>query len=260
MRKKLIVLTTILGLIAFSGVAAAEEHESDETGDTTFNFGYDEDNGVFIWGSSASDGDFDCTLENGSLRAIYGDDSDGGLLVEDLTYLEGDNAGQTVEFDPAEEGDDSLEYDPEGEDCQLTAGEVAGPQGQINHGMFLKTFNAMFDGQARGCMVRHIAQSDLGKGPQQVNVSEVEETVETEETEDIEEPDGIDFETVMTDCLHGPDDAEIEGENNGQGRPGWVTDMINSKRGGGDGEVESEDEDSGRQGPPDHARGKGPRG
>lgn len=255
MRKKLIVLTTILGLIAFSGVAAAEEHEpedTEETGDTTFNFGYDEDNGVFIWGSSASDGDFDCTLENGPLQATYGS-QDGGLLIEDLTYLEGDNAGETVEFDPAEEGEDSLEFDPEGEDCQLTASEVAGPQGQINHGMFLKTFNAMFDGKARGCMVRHIAQSDLGKDDQQVNVPDVED-----ENGELEAENSIDFETVMTDCLHGPDDdAEVEGASNGKGRPDWVTEKLENKRGG---DVESQDDDSGRRGPPDHARGKGPKG
>ncbi|MFP4074577.1 MAG: hypothetical protein ACLFVZ_11120, partial [Actinomycetota bacterium] len=164
MRKKLIVLTTILGLIAFSGVAAAEEREPEETEDTTFNFGYDEDNGVFLWGSSSSDGDYDCTLENGSLRAIYGDDGDGGLLVEDLMHLEeGDTTG-SVEFDSTDEEGDTIAYTEDGHDCELTAGEVAGPQGQINHGMFLKTFNAMFDGKARGCLVRHIAQSDLGKG------------------------------------------------------------------------------------------------
>lgn len=253
MRKKLIVLTTILGLIAFSGVAAAQEQEPEDTGDTTFNYGFDEDNGVFIWGSSASDGEFDCTLENGPLKATYGS-QDGGLLIEDLTYLEGDNAGDTVEFGPTEEGGDSLEYDPEGEDCQLTAGEVAGPQGQVNHGMFLKTFNAMFDGQARGCMVRHIAQSNLGKGDQQVK-PDVDPEADGVEQGDTGE---IDFETVMTDCLHGPDDAEIEGQGNGKGRPPWVTEKIENKRGGE--EIGSQDDDSGRHGPPDHARGKGPKG
>ncbi len=250
MRKKLIVLTTILGLIAFSGVAAADEHESEDSGDTTFNYGYDEANGVFIWGSSASDGDFDCTLENGSLRALY-DDESGSLLVEDLIHLnEAGEAGDTVEFEPTE-GDLSLEYDPEGEDCQLTAGEVAGPQGQVNHGMFLKLFNSMFDGQARGCMVRHIAQSDdLGKGNQQVKVPDVEETEETSEFD--EENNSIDFETVMTDCVHGPDDdAQVEGASNGKGRPDRVTEKLAEKH-GGDG--------SGQQGPPDHAQGKGPKG
>lgn len=254
LRKKLIVLTTVLGLLAFSGVAAADQHETDDTEDTTFNFGYDEDNGVFIWGSSASDGDFDCTLENGLLEATYGS-QDGGLLIEDLVHLEGDDAGSTVEFDPAEEGDPSLEYDPANEDCQLTAGEVAGPQGQINHGMFLKTFNAMFDGQARGCMVRHIAQSDLGKDDQQVNVPDVDPEAEGVEDGDTGE---IDFETVLTDCVHGPDE-EVEAADNGQGRPDWVTTMIENKRGDNE-EVESEDEDSGRRGPPEDVPGNGPRG
>ncbi len=250
MRKKLIVLTTILGLIAFSGVAAAEEHgESEEGGDTTFNFGYDEHNGIFIWGSSPSDGDFDCTLENGPLRAIYGDEDGGGLLVEDLMHL--DAEGDTTdpkEFDSTDEEGDPIAYADEGHDCQLTAGEVAGPQGQVNHGMFLKLFNSMFDGQARGCMVRHIAQSeDLGKDTQQVKVPDVEET---EENGEFEEENSIDFETVMTDCVHGPeDDAQVEGASNGKGRPDSVTQKLADKH-GGDG--------SGQQGPPDHARGKGP--
>lgn len=247
MRKKLIVLTTILGLIAFSGVAAAEEHESEnteETGDTIFNFGYDDVNGVFIWGSAASDGDVDCTLENGSLQPTYADDGEGGLLVEDLAHLD---------------GEESLEFDPEGGDCQLSAGEVAGPQGQVNHGMFLKLFNSMFDGQARGCMVRHIAQSGLGTGDQQVNVPDVEDTEENGEFEE----SSIDFETVMTDCVHGPDDeAEIEGQGRGaEMRPAWVSEKLADKQGEGDvEELGSGDDDSGRQGPPDHARGKGPNG
>lgn len=227
MRKKLIVLTTILGLLAFSGVAAADEHETGESGDTTFNFGYDEDNGVFIWGSFPSDGETDCAL-NGELKATYAEGDNGGLLLEDLVHLEG---GESVDSD-----------------CALTAAEVAGPQGQVNHGMFLKTFNAMFDGKARGCMVRHIAQTGLGKDTEQVKVSEVDPEAEGVQEGDTGE---IDFETVMTDCLHGPDDAEVEGASNGKGRPDRVTDKLENKGG---------DDEAGRRGPPDHAQGKGPKG
>ena len=255
MRKKLIVLTTILGLIAFSGVAAAVEHEPEDTGDTTFNFGYDVDNGVFIWGSSASDGDLDCTLENGPLQAVYAEEN-GGLLVEDLLYLEGDDAGETFEFPSNEEGGAPVGY-VEAEECHVDDGKVAGPQGQINHGMFLKLFNAMFDGQARGCMVRHIAGSpELGKGHgedgQQVRVPDVEENNE------LVEENSIEFETVMTDCLHGRD-QQVEGQSNGKGRPDWVTQKLENKHGGDVGALGSDD-DSGRHGPPDHARGNGPKG
>ncbi|MFP4554273.1 MAG: hypothetical protein ACLFRT_10500, partial [Actinomycetota bacterium] len=228
----------------FSGVAAAEEHEPEETEDTIFNFGYDEDNSVFIWGSSPSDAETDCTLENGAFQATYDYDNgdDGGLLLQDLAHLEGEGEEQEV-------GDivDS--------DCELTAGEVAGPQGQINHGMFLKTFNAMFDGQARGCLVRHIAQSDLGKGDDQINVPDVEET------EEIEEENSIDFETVMTDCVNGEDEnGEVDGQAKAADmRPESVNDRLEDKAANGGDDVESQDDD-GRRGPPEGAPGKGPKG
>jgi hypothetical protein len=112
---------------------------------------------------------------------------------------------------------DGSEPDPDADpECELTGGEVAGPNGQVNHGMFMKLFNSLYDGNSRGCVIRHLAQSDLGKGDQQVKVGD-ETDVETEETDDTAP---IDFTTVEADCEKGGADTGLEDSNgNGNGKP-----------------------------------------
>ena len=61
-----------------------------------------------------------------------------------------------------------------GGDCGLRGGEVAGRQGQINHGSLMKLFDSLYVGQGRGCLNRHLAQADFGKGDQQIYVSDVD--------------------------------------------------------------------------------------
>jgi hypothetical protein len=110
--------------------------------------------------------------------------------------------------------EDDLEAEAE---CDLTGGEVAGPNGQINHGMFMKLFNSLYEGNARGCVIRHLAQSDLGQGDQQVKVGD-----EVDETEDTDDTAPIDFTTVEADCEKGGDDTGLEagsGNGNGNGKP-----------------------------------------
>jgi hypothetical protein len=217
LRNKLIVLAAIFGLLAASGVAYADtDDDNGQEPDTTFNFGYDEENGVFVWGASDSDGLYDCTLENGALEATYVRAPNEHLLVEDLQ--DGDDP---VEFEANPEHEDFEELNEEDhsvaykdlEECHVSGDLVAGPEGQINHGMFLRLFNLMYDGPARGCLVRHIAQSDLGKGDQQVNVSDVDPAAETEDLES----GTIEFETVMTKCNHGP--AVLTGSDDETGPP-----------------------------------------
>jgi hypothetical protein len=178
-----------MGLFVSSGVAVAEtstsevvEEEATDTElaiDTLFSFGYDLINGLFLWNISSPDEP--CALPT------------------------------------AEEG----ETDPETElvpDCELTEGEVAGPNGQVNHGMFMKLFNSLFEGSGRGCVVRHLAQSDLGKGDQQVKAGE--EEVESDGPE-VEGEASIEFTTIETLCQRGPgDDAELDEE--GKGKPPWA--------------------------------------
>jgi hypothetical protein len=62
-------------------------------------------------------------------------------------------------------------------------------------------------------VIRHLAQSDLGKGDQQVKVGD---EVGSEETDDTAP---IDFTTVEADCEKGGDDTElVEGNGNGNGK------------------------------------------
>lgn len=215
MRNKMIVLAAIVGLLAASGVAYADtEEDTGQEPDTTFNFGYDEENGVFVWGASDSDGLYDCTLENGELQATYTRVDDSHLLVEDLQDEDG-----TVELEPNEDHEDFEEgleaaaYPGPDEECAVSGDFVAGPEGQINHGMFLRLFNLMYDGPGRGCLIRHIAQSDLGKGDQQVN-----EDVDTTDVAEDPEDGTIEFETVMTKCNHGPETL-VESEDGETARP-----------------------------------------
>lgn len=54
------------------------------------------------------------------------------------------------------------------EDVVVASGEVAGPNGQVNHGQVIKQLHDLIDGDNVGCITSAVAQSDLGKGDQQV--------------------------------------------------------------------------------------------
>jgi hypothetical protein len=233
-----ITLLVLIGLLAASAVAWADTDdaieveiedplESEAKEDTLFNFGYDMINRILVWGLSALDGVYDCTLD-GPLTATYGTTDEQGVIpVENLE----DEAG-VVSFPnrPPEEVDAELEpadapveYSGADGDCGVSGGDVSGPNGQVNHGMFMKLFNSLYEGTGRGCVVRHLAQSDLGKGEQQVQAGgEAVEPVEAGDT------GTVDFTSVEADCEHGKTvddsadgDLEIQsnGNGNGNGRP-----------------------------------------
>lgn len=209
-----VTVLVLTGLLAGSGVAWAqtddedlieiEIEDSEDVTDTLFNFGYDLINRLFLWNLSALDGIYDCTLENGPLTATYGEASEAGLVPVD--NLEGD-AG-VVQFpnrpanqvaDDLEPADSPVSYTGADGECGLSGGEVSGPNGQVNHGMFMKLFNSLYDGGGRGCVARHLAQSDLGKGDQQVQAND------TADFESVEAGDTgtVDFTTAEADCEHG---------------------------------------------------------
>ena len=120
---------------------------------------------------------------------------------------------------------------------------MPGPECQVNHVIFLRLFNSLYDGPNRGCLVRHIAQSDLGKGEQQI---EADPEFQAGDTAEPIEDGSVVFETALTDCLRGPnrggDDVE-EGEGaedtDRRGPPQWVLDKRGddhpANRGAGDG-------------------------
>lgn len=196
-----VTILALVGLMAGSGIAVADSHGGDETNesvaDTLLNFGYDMINRIFLWNTSDLDDPEGCVLE-GEQGVTYGEDAAGNL---------------TAELGGAELASK----------CELTGGEVTGPQGQVNHGMFLKLFNEMFDGpgRERGCLIRHIARSDLGKGEQQVRVGE------DPDFESVEPGDSgaVDFTSVETDCEKGPgagNGDEEAGPGSGNGKPPWA--------------------------------------
>lgn len=215
MKKKITVLVTVLGLLAVSGLASAATDE--DKGDTTFNFGYDEQFRILVWGTSASDGLYDCALD-GEFDLTYGATEDG---IIEIPLLEQD--GVVVSF-PARMQDDLAEGLTEAEgpvdysgsdgECGVSGTSVEGPNGQVNHGMFMKAFNQVIEGTGRGCLVRHLAGSpDLGKGEQQINVPDVDP--DAPDVEDQEEPSNVDISSVEADCEHG--NAEVNGNGNGNG-------------------------------------------
>jgi hypothetical protein len=49
---------------------------------------------------------------------------------------------------------------------------VTGPQGQVNHGTIMSAFvKSLPEGRGRGCVVRMLAHSSLGKGDQKVTAT-----------------------------------------------------------------------------------------
>lgn len=187
LRRKGIILVAVFGLLAVSGLAVAQPVQED---DTVFNFGYDEDGQVLVFGTSDIENEAECTLENGDTEVTYGETDDGVIAVENG-----------------------------GEDCELHGVEVTGPNGQINHGMFMRAFNliygSVFDGKGRGCLVRHLAQSDLGKGDQQIRVPDADPDFESVLAGDTAL---IEFSTALTRCQHGNGD----GNGVGGGKPEWA--------------------------------------
>jgi len=208
-RKRLTIVVALIGLLATAGIAMAAEEEPE---DTIFNYGYDQENQVFLWGAHANDGLYDCSLDvKGPLIATYGLTTDG--LVEVAGLHDGDDV--VVTFNPTPEEDLADEFEepagepveytgPDGE-CVVGGGEVAGPNGQVNHGMFMKLFNSQYEGKARGCVVRYLAKSGLGKGDQQVKVADVDPEAESVQAGDTGE---VEFATALADCERGKADKE----------------------------------------------------
>ena len=211
LRRSSIVLLIAFGLIAGAGIASAAEGDPAEepSEDTLLNFGYDEDNHVFLVNTSAIDSTYDCTLEIGTLTAQYDPAVNGRipvdmLLHEDKAAVEFANRPEEKvgsDFTPA---DTPVAYTGADGDCGISGGVVGGPNGQINHGQFMKLFHQLVDGRGMGCLNRIIAQSDLGKGDQQLRTSDVDATLAPATSGQ------VDFTTVAADCNR---DKKDKGEN-----------------------------------------------
>ena len=212
LRRSSIVVLIAVGLFAAAGIASAAEGDPAEgpSQDTLFNFGYDEANHILLVGTSATDSTYDCTLESEKVTptAEYGATDNGGIRVDMLLAED----SEAIQFANRPEGkvssdfllaDEPASYAADG-DCGVVAGVVGGPNGQINHGQFMKLFHQLFDSQGMGCLNRVIAQTDLGKGDQQLQTSDVDATFAPDTTGQ------VDFTTVAADCNR---DKKDKGEN-----------------------------------------------
>ena len=197
-----------VGLLAMAGVSWADDSiPSDEipSGDTLISYGYDAENHAFIVHTSSTDSAYDCTVP-AEVLVGYGSLEDGSFEV---TLFE--EEGIAVEFDERAPGEatEALDGQPAAEPdqiCQFDASVIAGPNGQINHGQFMKLFHQIVGKETSRCFNRIIAQSDLGKGDQQVRTSDIEDAVAGAEAEEAFEEGVAGFETFVATCDPGKKD------------------------------------------------------
>lgn len=230
-KKRLVVGLTVIAAFVFAGVAVAAESD-----DTVLNYGYDPESHFFIWNVTS----LEYSPDDGLLEETLGDYQEEQLeALLAACGLEGDDPENpdeyTYTFDPvtglitvsSEEDSEGGEPDEEIVCGAFNGGDVTGPAGQVNHGMFLKFFNENYEGKGRGCIVSQIARSGLGKGDQQVMATgdDTDEST-TEDTEVVE--GSITFTTVTAKCQHGKggDSSEVENEEKGGGPPQHVLDKF----------------------------------
>ena len=199
-----LVAVVIVSLLGVSSIAMAE-HDDSHPEDTLVSFGYDVDNHFLAINIGANDTSWVCDFGGDALAAEYGEaDDDGKATVDTLKDDEGDDwefdgrieeeLGEGVEN---EEGE-TTPYAGEEGPCIVSGIVVAGPNGQINHGQFMKAAKSLFgDLKGHGCINRYFAQSDIGKGETQLKTSDVDELWEFGEDGEIE------FTSFEADCKRG---------------------------------------------------------
>ncbi|MDH3605593.1 MAG: hypothetical protein OER12_01200 [Acidimicrobiia bacterium] len=195
--------TWIIGAVAISMLAATAIASAD---DSVVNIGYDEENRMLLLNTSPADSTFDCTLQGSEVVAGYATSDDGVVTVETLQTKDDEALEAFMFLNRPFEKVDTEEFDtadapapyagPDGE-CGLSAGVVAGPNGQVNHGQLMKAFHQLFDMRGKGCVNRLLAQSDLGKGDQQVKTGDVDPEFAAGESGTLE------FLSFTVDCEHG---------------------------------------------------------
>jgi hypothetical protein len=211
-----LVAVVIVSLLGVSSIALAE-HSKDHPEDTLVSFGYDVDNHFLAINIEANDTSWVCDFGDDALAAEYGEaDEDGKATVDTLKDDEGDD----WEFEPRKEGElgdnvdlatDNVAYSGVEGECVVNGVIVAGPNGQINHGQFMKAAKSLF-GEGHGCINRYFAQSDIGKGETQLKTSDVDELWEFGENGEIE------FTSFEADCKRGKGKDKSEDAKAGKAR------------------------------------------
>jgi hypothetical protein len=225
LKRSSVFLIVVMGLLATSGIAFAG-HEDTHADDTQFSFGYDDENHILSLNVGPNWAPYVCDFENeGGLDVEYGEaDGDGVFPIDTLM-----DDGKPWEFDarPDEEIPDGeilavsawAPYKGAGDFCGLSGVVVEGPNGQVNHGQFMKAakslLSGLYEGKVRGCLVRHLAQSDIGRTDDtRVRVSDVADPIPP-----IEEDVAVEFATFEADCDRGKKTADVEAESTRGGRP-----------------------------------------
>ena len=91
---------------------------------------------------------------------------------------------------------------------------VAGHPGPINNGQFMKAAKSLFDFKGHGCIVRHLAKSDIGKTDEtKIRTSDVDPLFEIGAGGDIT------FSTFEADCSKGNKNKDPEAKAAKKGRP-----------------------------------------
>jgi hypothetical protein len=222
LKRSFVFLIVVMGLLATSGIALAG-HEDTHAEDTQFSFGYDDVNHILSLNIGPNWDPYVCDFENEMqpLNVEYGDpDTDTGIIaITDL--LDGattkrfiartdglleDAEVATPDPAPYSSGDEGV--------CGLTGVVVAGPNGQINHGQFMKAAKSLFSGKGNGCVVRYLAQSDIGRtDATRVRVFDVDPLFEVGKSGEVS------FSTFEADCERGKKTADADGESTSGGRP-----------------------------------------
>ena len=212
-KRSSVVLFVLIGMLSVSSVAFAEHEESHDE-DTLFSFGYDEINHFLAINLGPNDTLYKCQLENGALTATYGEASEGEDGVIPVDALE--DVDEVVTFYPRFQEElaeglteelDPVEYSGADGECGVSGVVVAGPNGQINHGQFMKAAKSLFDIKGQGCIVRYLAKSTIGRTDEtRLSTSDVDPLFEIGETGD------INFSTFEADCSRGKKDKEARGE------------------------------------------------
>jgi len=222
LKRSFVFLIVVMGLLATSGIALAG-HDDSHAEDTQFSFGYDETNRILSLNLGPNWEPYVCDFESDlGLTPTYGTaDTETGIITidslkdggADKTFASRDAEDLRGEEAHAGPGPTPYAPDPEGV-CGLTGVVVAGPNGQVNHGQFMKAAKSLFDIKGQGCIVRYLAQSDIGRtDTTRVRVSEVVDPVAI--------VDGVlvTFSTFEADCVRGKKTADVDAESSRGGRP-----------------------------------------
>ena len=222
LKKSSTVLVVIMSLFATSAVAMAQ-HNDDHPEDTQFSFGYDDLNHFLAINIGANDTVYNCQFENGTLVYEIDLTGDGVIPVTSLTdsgspkTFTARPADQVGDYTPAAPGT-TVAYTGITGQCPASGVIVAGPNGQINHGQFMKAAKSLlslYSMKGMGCVVRHLAQSDIGRtDATRVRVGDDEASSFTPTTSG-----EIDFKTIEADCVHGKKDRGPSASQSSTDRP-----------------------------------------